>query len=178
MGRPYCLTFLDKFFPATGAGDGDLSLTPGNPDGLAALGAFKIPVIPVPDAVHEFQKSPVLLVPLVGIPGEAAENGPEHQNIGYTMENQIDQRVPDEQGQDDHHQGSAQNRAVEFVVAVAALHKAAEGQAELCAGLAEEIPESVHNITLVRNILLLTLYCKITGFQLVLSMLTDCLRFP
>ncbi len=44
---PWFLSFPDKFFPAFGAGDGDLALAPGHPDGLVALGAIKMLVLAV-----------------------------------------------------------------------------------------------------------------------------------
>ena len=64
---------LDKLFPALGAGNGDLALTPGHADGLAALGAAVIAVVPILDSVDEQQKTAVLIVALVRFPGEAAE---------------------------------------------------------------------------------------------------------
>ena len=82
MGRPCCLAFLDEFFPAPGAGNGDLSLAPGDPDGLAALGAVKIPVIPVPDPIHALEEFPVLLITLVGVAGQRTENGYRYSVAG------------------------------------------------------------------------------------------------
>ena len=72
---------LDELLPALGAGDGDLALTPGDADGLAALGAGEIAVVPVLDLVKEPQELPILLVPGIGIPGEHPEQGPEHQAV-------------------------------------------------------------------------------------------------
>ena len=73
--------FLGEFFPAAGAGDGDLALAPGHPDHLAALGAVEIPVLPVLQTACQLQEFPVFLVALVGVPGQSPENGPEHHAV-------------------------------------------------------------------------------------------------
>ena len=75
------LRLLHEFFPAAGAGDGDLALAPGDPDHLAAFGTVEIPVIPVLQPVKDLQKFPVFLVALVGVPGKDPENGQKHQYI-------------------------------------------------------------------------------------------------
>ena len=77
----------DELLPAFGASDGDLSLPPGNPDGLMALGTVEIAVVPVLQTVENQKKLPVLLIPLVGIPGKCPINGPEHQCIAQHKEN-------------------------------------------------------------------------------------------
>ena len=74
--------FLYKLFTAFGAGDGDGAFAPGDAHLLAAAGAVKIPVIPVPEALEEHEKFPVFLVPPVGVPGKGAENCQKQQNIG------------------------------------------------------------------------------------------------
>ena len=78
----YFLCFPNELFPALGAGNGDLALSPGDTDPLAAVGAIVIAVLPIPDAVQDLQKPAILLIAAVGVPGEHAENGPEHQHIG------------------------------------------------------------------------------------------------
>ena len=145
----------DKLFPAAGTGNGNLALTPGNADGLLALGTVEIPVIPVPDPIHALEEFPVLLITLVGVAGQRTENGPEHQGIGDAMEDQVGQGAADKQSQNDHHQGGTQNRTVQFVAAIAAFHKTPEGIGGFCAELAEPASESVHKITFVTNSLLL-----------------------
>ena len=75
------LGFLDKLFPALWAGDGDLAFSSGNPHHLAAPGTIIIAVLPILDPVHQLQIFPVFLIALVGIPGEAAENGQKHKTI-------------------------------------------------------------------------------------------------
>ena len=86
------LSFADKFFTALGAGDGDLTLTPGDTDILPALGAIKIPVLPVLEPIQQHQKPAVFPIPLIGIPGEAAENRPDQKDIGYRGKDQLHQR--------------------------------------------------------------------------------------
>ena len=45
--RELLLRLLDKFFPTFWAGDGNLPLALGHPHQLTALGAVKVPVIPI-----------------------------------------------------------------------------------------------------------------------------------
>ena len=82
VAKPLLLGFSDKLFPAFGAGDSDLSLATGHPDGLVALGAIEMLVLPVLDPVQDHQKPSVFPVALIGVPGEAPEKCPKHQDIG------------------------------------------------------------------------------------------------
>ena len=59
------------------------------------LGAVEVAVLPVGKTVPDLQEFPVLLVPLVGIAGETAENGPDHETIAQRPENQIHGLHPD-----------------------------------------------------------------------------------
>ena len=92
--------FSDELLPAFGAGDGDFALPPGNPDGLMALGTVEIAVVPVLQAVEKQEKGPVLLIALIGIPGESTEDGPDHQGVAEEPENSAHNR-PDEEGRED-----------------------------------------------------------------------------
>ena len=67
------LCLLHEFFFAFGAGDADLALSPGNSHLLAAAGAVKIAVLPGGQPLFPQQKPVVFLVPLIGVPGEGAE---------------------------------------------------------------------------------------------------------
>ena len=71
-------TFFDKPLLAPGAGNGKFALTAGNADGLLALRAGEVAMLPILDPLQEDQKFPVFLVTLVGIPGKGTEEGPEH----------------------------------------------------------------------------------------------------
>ena len=75
------LCLLYEFFPAPGAGDGDFSFAPGDSHHLAALGAVEVAVLPVFYPVKKLEELPVFLITLIGIPGQAAENRPEHHAI-------------------------------------------------------------------------------------------------
>ena len=119
------LRFLDKLFSAPGAGDGDFSLASGDPDHLVALGAVKIPVLPVPDPFKEMQEFPVFLVAFIGIAGQAAHDGPGHQ----TVAEQNQHHAQCVKGADHRQKAGSQTRAenchIQSVRAVAASHKAA-----------------------------------------------------
>ena len=75
------LRFTDKFFLASGAGNGNFALAPGNPHHLAALGAIEVAILPVLDPGNQLQKLPVFQITLIGIPGQTAENSPDHQAV-------------------------------------------------------------------------------------------------
>ena len=128
----YFLGFLDELFFALGAGDGDLTLALGHTYRLAAAGTIKIPVLPVLDSLQEGQILPIFLVTLVGVPGEAAEDGPEHQAIGNRRQNQIDRPHGDKHRDQADHQACTQDGGIELVRAVTASHKAAQACCELC----------------------------------------------
>ena len=124
----------DELLPAFGAGDGDLSLPPGNPDGLMALGTVEIAVVPVLQTVENQKKLPVLLIPLVGIPGKRPINGPEHQCIAQHKENHPHGQIPEQGGENTGNQACAQNGHVQPVGAIPPGHKAAKPCAHACAG--------------------------------------------
>lgn len=65
----YRLSFADEFLPAFWAGDGDLTLAPGDPDGLMAAGAAIIPMLPVLLLLQEHKIPAVFLITLIGVPG-------------------------------------------------------------------------------------------------------------
>ena len=67
------LCLLHEFFFALGAGDADLALSPGNSHLLAAAGAVVVAVLPVGQLLFPQQKPVVFLIPLIGVPGEGAE---------------------------------------------------------------------------------------------------------
>lgn len=98
--RGEILGFPHKLFFASGAGDGDLPLAPGDTDGLAAFGTVEVAVVPVLQTVEKQEKGPVLLIALIGIPGESTEDGPDHQGVAEEPENSAHNR-PDEEGRED-----------------------------------------------------------------------------
>jgi len=104
-----------------------------------APGAVKIPVLPVLDTLQKAQIPPVLLVPLVGVPGEHPEDGPEHKSIGKQRQYQVQYWHPDKHYQNAKHQTHAQNRHVQFVGTVAAQHEMAQTACHFCANPAQKI---------------------------------------
>ena len=119
--------FLYKLFTAAGTGDGDLSLAPGNPDSLAALGAVEITVLPIFHPVIYLQEFPVFLITLVRIPGETPADRPDHQAIAQGPENQIEGLQVNKYRQEACNQARAQNRHIQPVRAITTGHKAAIG---------------------------------------------------
>ena len=93
---------FNEFFFALGAGDGDLSLASGYTHRLAAAGAIEILMLPILDPLQQLQEFPVLLISLVGVAGEAAEQRPEHQTVGQQEEDHIQKSVSKEYGQNAH----------------------------------------------------------------------------
>ena len=82
------LCFLDEFFLALGAGDSDLALSTGHTHRLPATGAGEIAVLAVLNTIQQHQKFPIFLIALIGLPGEATKNCPEHQHIGNSGQHQ------------------------------------------------------------------------------------------
>lgn len=72
MDAPFLCLFHEFFF-TLGAGDADLALSPGNSHLLAAAGAVVIAMLPVGQLLFPQQKPVVFLIPLIGVPGEGAE---------------------------------------------------------------------------------------------------------
>ena len=117
---------LDKLLSALGAGDGDLTLATGDTDGLAALGAGEIAVLPVLDLVKETKELSVLLVPGVCVAGEHPEQSPEHQAVISQRQHQLHGDQGDEGTQQAQGQGGAEDGQAQLVGAVAAHHKSAK----------------------------------------------------
>ena len=113
----------DELFPAAGTGDGDLALTPGNPDSLAALRAIEIAMLPVLDPVDERQEFPVFLVSLVGLPGEAAVQRPHQQRIIRQGEAQPDPPIGNKDADDHNDHRCPQKRHIQLVGTVTAGHE-------------------------------------------------------
>ena len=136
--------FLQEAFLAAGTGDGDLAFAPGNADGLMALGAVKIAMLPVLQTVIDLQEAAVFLITLVGVPGQAAENGPDHQTIAQRPENQVKGLHRNHHRQQTGHQAGAEDRHIQTVGAIATGHKAAKGGCQFEGDLAKPATESIH----------------------------------
>ena len=134
------LRLLDELFLTAGAGDRDLALASGDPDPLAALGAVIVPVLPVLHPVQQLQVSAVLLIALVGVPGQAAEDRPDHQAVAEDPEAHLQHSAGQEAGQQARDHARHQDRDIQFVIAVTALHEAPRPGAQLH----EEPPDHLH----------------------------------
>ena len=123
--------FLDKPFSASGAGNGDLTLTAGNTHHLTALGAVIITMVPILQAVEKLQEFAVFLIPLVGIAGEAPEKRPEHQAVGHGRQQQIDLRIAEKHADKAGSKTGAEDHHVQYIGSIAAHHKVEEFIAKL-----------------------------------------------
>lgn len=161
--RTAFLCFLDKLFFTFWAGDGDFSLPPGYTDGLTAAGAIKISVFPV---LYFFQKPQifsVFLIALIGIAGKCPEDRPPHTKIRKQHQRQLQKRAGKQDLQYAGNQTGKQNRCIQFICAVAPLHKLPDCGSYLKTKLAQPVSKPVHRIPLYISLSLL--YGKKAGFQ-------------
>jgi hypothetical protein len=94
-------------------------------------------MFPVFDPLEQRQEFAVLLIALVGIPGEGAENGNAHKDIGKQRQHKIHNGNPDKQGQQAHANTNPQNGAVELIRAVTACHKVPQSGSKFLTHTAE-----------------------------------------
>ena len=138
------LAFFDKPLLAAGAGNRHLALAPGNPDGLAALRAGEIPVLPVFQPFHQHQILPVFLIPLIGIAGKSTEKGPNHQAVRNHRKEQTD-RSFDKDTHQAYDQTGSQNHCIELIRSVTADHKPPQFGAHIRPELPEPISKTIHS---------------------------------
>ena len=86
----------------------------------------------------------VLLVALVGIPGEAADQGDDQGGVAAQGQQKIQQPVVHEHAQHAHHQTGDQQRHIQPVMAVAAHHKALGCVQKIHAGLSQPACDVFH----------------------------------
>ena len=144
MAERSFLSFLNEFFLALGAGDGNLTLASGHTHRLAATGAIEIAVLPVLQPLHHGQILPIFLVALVGVPGKTAEDSPEHQSVRNGRQQQIHRLPGNKHGEQTDHNTRAQDGHIQFIRSVAACHKATQTCGELCTQAAKKSADSVH----------------------------------
>ena len=120
------LGFANKFFPALGAGDGNFSLMAGNTHRLMTPGAVEMPMLFILQPFQKPQILPVFLVALVGVPGQAAENGPDHQAVAEDKKDQIQPPGLGPHRQQAGHQSGAENHHIQPVCTVSPRHKSPE----------------------------------------------------
>ena len=138
------LRFLDKPFPAAGTGNGDFALAPGDSNSLMALGAVEITILPVLQPVINLQEFPVFLIPLIGIAGQAAADGPDHQAIAQRPENQIEGLHGNDHGEQACHQARAEDHHIQAVSAIAAGHEMPQSGGQFCGELPKPAADSIH----------------------------------
>lgn len=95
---------FDKFFPAFGAGNGDFPFSLGDTNHLLTFGAGEIAVVPILQPVDGQQKPAVFLIPLIGIPAEAAYHRPDQHGVGAKGQGQIHRDVAHEHPHHAQHQ--------------------------------------------------------------------------
>lgn len=128
---------LDELLPALGAGDGDLTLAPGDPDGLTALGTGVVAVVPVLQPVQHQQEAAVFIVALVGAAGKAAVQGQDQQDIAEHRRHQDHQLAPCEHADDRQDHAHDQQCHIEPVMAVAPHHEALDTVCKIHSGLTQ-----------------------------------------
>ena len=169
--KRFYLSFLHEALFALGAGDGNLALSPGNPDHLTALGAVVITVLPILQPIKKLEELPVLLIALVGIAGEAAVQRPDHQTIGNSRQQQVHlhgiHKSTDQAGC----KTCAKNCHIQLVGSVTADHKIAYSVAQPLDKLSNhkditlQLDFFLHYIAIWQN------------FNICTAMFTDCLTF-
>ena len=170
--------FADKPLLALGAGNGDFTFVPGEPDGLAAPGTVEILVIPVFYPFKELQETAVFLIALVGIAGKASEDGKDHKAIGQQCQETVDNGVENEHGNqaDDH--ACTQNRQVQFIRSVTAGHKSGHTGTQLAHQISKPVTKSIHGKSPYNQISYYYYNIKKQDFNRTGRMFTDCLKWP
>ena len=92
-------------------------------DRLAAAGALEIAVVTILQPIHQHEKFPVFLIPLVGVAGKHAKQGNAHQGVGRQMHRQVEQGgLYKNRHRHNDHTGPQYGR-VQLVVAVSPRHE-------------------------------------------------------
>ena len=149
LDRPEAACFhwsglFDELFPALGAGNGDLALALGHPDGLAALGTGVIAVVPILELIHQQEELAVLLIALVGVAGEAPHQGDGQQGVHAHGQDQIEELVAHEHGQHTQHQTHDQKRHIQSVVTITTHHEALDSASHIHTGLSQPASRIFH----------------------------------
>ena len=124
-------SFANKLLYALGTGDGDLAFALGNTGLLATSGAAEILMAAILAAAAPCQETTVFLIPLIGVAGQAAEDGIDHAHIAQGGQCQTHPEKGHQQRYQAKNQTCAQNSGIEFVRAVSAGHKSTEETATI-----------------------------------------------
>ena len=117
-----------------------------------ATGTIVVTVLLILYLLEEKQKLPVLIITLVNIPGQRAENSEEHTGIGYGGENQLDQRNGQQHGQECKTKTHTQDGHIQFICTVSTCHKLPQTHTELSKKVVWFVSKSVHILLLGANL--------------------------
>ena len=121
-------------------------------------------MLPILGPIQKLQKFPVLLIPLIGIPGKSTGNRPDHQAIGDHSQNRAGQSTEKAANQANDQTGG-QNHRVELIRAVPAIHKPLKSHSQIHTELTEPISKTIHKTDHLKRNYMSTLYSKNQGFQ-------------
>ena len=124
--HPLFLCLLNELLFALRAGNRDLAFAPGHTDLLPTAGTVIIPMLPILQLLNKLQIFPILLIPLVGIPGQHPENRPSHQEVIRQQHQQPDPGMGYKHGYEPHHHAGNKDRHIQLIAAIAAGHKTAK----------------------------------------------------
>lgn len=184
--RPRSVSGLfDEPFLAPGTGDGNFAFSPGNTDGLAAFGTGVVPILPILQTVENHKKLPVFLIPLVGIFGQAPENGPEHQSVAQQPENDRGYGSAQYGRQNAAYQRGKQQHDIQPVGSISAGHKTPERSRQPGVELLELAQKCMHTLHPVWIQNKKTVFCNCCLYYIAFCpecnrlgrIFTDCLRF-
>lgn len=136
-------SLLNKLLFAPRTSDGNFSFAPGHANLLMAAGTVVISVLPILQLFQALQKFPILLIPLIGIPGQHTEDRPAHKEIICQHHQQTEGGMGDKQGNQPCDNTGCQNYHIQFIAAVAAGHKPTKAVPQP----PHHIAEKVHVIT-------------------------------
>jgi hypothetical protein len=142
------LRLFYKLFLTFWAGNRDLTLAPGNSDRLPTPGTIKVPMVFIFYSVQQPEIFSVFLVPLVGVSGKCPENCPTHAHVRKRHQNQLQKRAGKQHLQNAGNQTRKQNCRIQFIGAVAPLHKVPGGCRNFCAQRPQPIAKTVHKFLL------------------------------
>lgn len=144
VGKPTFLCFPYELFFAAGAGNRDLSFVPGYPHRLVTAGAVEMPMLPILQPFQKTQIFSIFLVAFVDIPGQKPQGCQDYQHIGQADQGQLDQSKGENVVEEIQTKGYPQQRHIQFVTAVAALHKPSKAGAQFFSKPTQPVADPVH----------------------------------
>ena len=169
--KRFYLSFLHEALLALGAGDGNLTFSPGDPDHLSAFGAIIIVMLPILQPIKELEELPVLLIALVGLAGKAAVQRPKHQTVGNSGQQQIRLHGIHKSADQASGKTRAKDRHIQFVSSVPTDHECTQSVAQPLNKLSNHKDITLHLVFFLHYIAIWQ------NFNNYLPMFTDCLTF-